>query len=349
MFYSNLATPLKAYAVAKYYTMANGEWSTSTIWSTTSNTGPTCNCTPTCNLPVPADIKHQITVTTCANFSISGGVNVEVMNGGDLTVTVSGKFTVSGGSNLHIASGDTLIVNGMLELSGTSTIDCDGYMVVYGNVKLSGWSTICGDGRGYYTGSINGGSGWCFTGTLPIELVSFEAKAEGSNVNLSWTTASEINNDYFTVMRSANGKDFEIINMQPGAGNSTITHDYFYTDMNPLPGYDYYRLKQTDYDGKFTYSNIEYVNMKHSEAKITMYPNPVSIGDMLYIRHPDSEALARFEVYSMTGSKVFEKSLTSQEDLTEIDFGNQLSAGIYLVSIVNTENKNIFQQKLIVK
>ena len=349
MFYSNLATPLKAYAIAKYYTMANGEWSTPSIWSTTSNTGPTCNCTPTCNISVPADIKHKITVTSCANFTISGGVNVEIMSGGDLTVTVSGKFTISGGSNVHVAPGDTLIVNGNLEMSGTSTIDCDGYMVVYGNVKLSGGSTVCGSGKGYYTGSMSGGSGWCFTGTLPIELVSFEAKLNGSKINLGWTTASEINNDYFTVERSANGKDFEIINTQPGAGNSTITLDYLYTDMNPLTGYNYYRLKQTDYDGKFTYSKIEYVNMKHSNEEITMYPNPVRSNEMLYIRHSESEGLSRLEIYSISGRKVFDKSLITQQDLIEIDFGNELPAGIYFVSIANSENKNIFQQKLIVK
>jgi hypothetical protein len=254
IFYSNLATPFKAEAaITKYYSIANGEWSTN-IWSGVSNSGATCTCNPTCNISVAGQIAHVVTVTSCANFDISGGVTVDLINGGDLNVTVSGKFTISGGSQLNVAAGDTVIVNGNLELSGGSSILNNGYLVVYGNVKLTGSSTICGTGQGYYTG-VKSGTGWCFTGTLPIELVSFDAgKNEEQRVTLTWVTASEINNNFFTIERSKNGFDFVPILNIPGAGNSTSTLHYSIEDENPLEGDNYYRLKQTDYDGAFTYS-----------------------------------------------------------------------------------------------
>ena len=230
----------------------------------------------------------------------------------------------------------------------TSTIDCDGYMVVYGDVKLSGGSTICGDGNAYYTGSLSG-SGWCFTGTLPIELVSFEAHtSEKNNVLLEWVTASEINNDYFTIERSSNGRDFESIYMQTGAGNSSVTNNYSFTDMNPLQGDNYYRLKQTDYDGKFTYSNIEFINMKTRDETITMYPNPLNSGQRLTFRLSNSENSSRVEIYSISGMKLFEKQFKNHEYLVEIDIDNIVSKGIFLICIINKENKTVYQEKLIV-
>jgi hypothetical protein len=113
---------------------------------------------------------------------------------------------------------------------------------------------------------------------LPIKLVSFDCVLINNKVNLSWCTASEINNSYFTVERSADGMNFESIIQKPGAGNSTIKLYYKAIDDNPLHGYSYYRLKQTDFDGKFSFSSVETINNSSkntTELEIkTVSPNP---------------------------------------------------------------------------
>jgi len=112
---------------------------------------------------------------------------------------------------------------------------------------------------------------WAFLGIpLPIELLSFEAKISGEVINLVWTTASETNNDYFTVERSKNGLDFEDIIKMDGAGTSGRGITYLAVDDNPLPNVSYYRLKQTDYDGTFTYSKIVAVNLRASTSSFAI-------------------------------------------------------------------------------
>jgi hypothetical protein len=113
---------------------------------------------------------------------------------------------------------------------------------------------------------------------LPIELLSFTAQQNGSVVDLNWETVSEINNDYFTIERSEDAIDFETIATVGGAGNSSNKLNYGITDFAPLLGVSYYRLKQTDYDGKYEFSNIEAVNFtgeeKNGEPSILIFPNP---------------------------------------------------------------------------
>ena len=94
------------------------------------------------------------------------------------------------------------------------------------------------------------------TNVLPIELVSFSGEKKDNRNILNWTTASEINNAYFTVEKSYNGFDFEWLGTQEGTSPSTQIVNYSLTDYNILETLNYYRLKQTDFDGKFEYSNI---------------------------------------------------------------------------------------------
>ncbi len=110
---------------------------------------------------------------------------------------------------------------------------------------------------------------------LPVELLSFEAELNtNKEVDLSWQTASETNNDYFTIERSINGLDFEEIGIVDGAGNSTSLLAYASIDPRPMIGFNYYRLKQTDYDGSFSYSDVRVVNVDDVFDGLSVYPNP---------------------------------------------------------------------------
>jgi hypothetical protein len=111
---------------------------------------------------------------------------------------------------------------------------------------------------------------------LPIHLLYFTAKPQSNRVRLDWATASETNNDYFTVERSQDGEHFNELFKKPGAGISTTNLYYFGYDNKPLAGTSYYRLKQTDFDGKFEYSEIESVSLQATVLLdgLKVYPNP---------------------------------------------------------------------------
>ncbi|MBK9638104.1 MAG: T9SS type A sorting domain-containing protein [Bacteroidetes bacterium] len=101
--------------------------------------------------------------------------------------------------------------------------------------------------------------------SLPIELISFNGVAMNNYNLLEWSTSSEINNDYFTIEKSLSGIQFENIGTVDGAGNSTLLRQYMFKDMMPSKEISYYRLKQTDFNGSYSYSNIIAIqpNKKH--------------------------------------------------------------------------------------
>ncbi|MEM9023921.1 MAG: T9SS type A sorting domain-containing protein, partial [Bacteroidota bacterium] len=111
------------------------------------------------------------------------------------------------------------------------------------------------------------------TGVLPIELLDFQARLQGEVVVLAWATASETNNDFFVVEKSQDRQHWTPAVYRDGAGNSTRELHYLADDRDPYPGISYYRLKQVDYDGQFSYSPIREVNRRTAQA-VVLFPNP---------------------------------------------------------------------------
>jgi hypothetical protein len=139
---------------------------------------------------------------------------------------------------------------------------------------------------------------------LPIELVNFNCSYINRNTNgLNWTTASESNNDYFAIERSSNGIEFNQIAKVDGAGNSLTTLNYSFKDENPLSGISYYRLKQVDFNGKFSYSEICSVT-NNGDGNVSFYPNPVRTSltiDYEFSEKPKSNVIS---VTDVTGKLV---------------------------------------------
>ena len=133
-----------------------------------------------------------------------------------------------------------------------------------------------------YTPSFNlpNFSGPCGSFTLlPIELTRFEGDCNNGNVILNWQTAKEKSNQIFNIERSGDGVNFEIIGSLKSAGNSSQAINYTFIDDNKLDGLAYYRLSQTDYDGKTSQSKIIYVDNlcnQKSDSEIAIYPNPTA-------------------------------------------------------------------------
>ena len=178
--------------------------------------------------------------------------------------------------------------------------------------------------------------------TLPIHLVDFHCHSvEESLVRIAWTTASEINNDFFSIERSGDSVNFEVLAIVPGAGNSNVPRNYFFDDKHPLPGLTYYRLRQTDFDGRSVLSDWCWTEPgKQSEMNISMYPNPAS--DALFIRN-EMELPSSVSVRDQYGKEVF-LGLAGIEKDTKIDLSD-FSAGIYYLRFVS-ENGSSFDRRL---
>lgn len=168
---------------------------------------------------------------------------------------------------------------------------------------------------------------------LPIELVDFSAlPLDNKSVLLNWQTASETNNDYFTIERSQDVTNWEEIKVIDGAGVSISKNDYSTIDHKPFTGISYYRLKQTDFDGNFSYASIRSVNLESNhQFDIQIYPNP-SI-DKINFNTSDYEIdeVALFNTLGKNVSTLCEIKLNSKTE-GNIDI-SKLNPGIYLLRI----------------
>lgn len=186
---------------------------------------------------------------------------------------------------------------------------------------------------------------------LPVELLSFTANVNDDQVDLSWTTASEINNDFYTIERSSDGQHFEPIITVDGAGNSASLLQYFEVDFQPLTGVSYYRLKQTDFNGTFTYSSVVPVEISSSgEPGLSIFPNPISSGDQVNVQLDNLNGQEVLVVLrDMTGREVYSKVVLSVSDkhLTGVPLDRSLPAGQYLI-IASSEN-SVYSRSIIIE
>lgn len=144
---------------------------------------------------------------------------------------------------------------------------------------------------------------------LPITLLEFNCITKGDVVQINWITATEINNEKFEIERSSDLKNWEAIHTTPGAGNSQMELEYEYTDLSPLTGTTYYRLKQTDFEGSYTYSAIEVVSWNKNIEKFRVFPNPVS-GNSIFLESPEPISGDIFyQVFSMDGKLQYANSI----------------------------------------
>lgn len=158
---------------------------------------------------------------------------------------------------------------------------------------------------------------------LPIELISFKAVASAKQVTLEWVTAGERNNAAFTIERSKDTRNWETVASVDGAGDSDESLSYQLADKTPLTGLSYYRLKQMDFDGQFSYSALEAVRFQGQT--LGLFPNPANSVITL-----DADAVPL--IINMTGHNVSGavRLLTNGNGKVSLDI-SALPKGIYLV------------------
>jgi hypothetical protein len=170
---------------------------------------------------------------------------------------------------------------------------------------------------------------------LPIELLDFTAEPTSKVVNLKWITASETNNSHFTVERSSDGVVFKPVLEKPGAGNSNSVRSYSDVDENPLEGVSYYRLKQTDFNGEFTYSEWVVVNFI-GDQKIsleTVFADR-STGNVFFrCNNPENQNI-NINIFDASGKMIHSSSQFSSASnwSGSVNMGS-LSKGSYIVRL----------------
>ncbi|MDX5346238.1 MAG: T9SS type A sorting domain-containing protein [Hymenobacteraceae bacterium] len=167
---------------------------------------------------------------------------------------------------------------------------------------------------------------------LPVELMKFTARYQNGQVIVDWATASEESNDYFTIERSADGAGFEALATIKGAGDTRNVQEYQFRDSKYMPGTSYYRLKQTDFDGSFTYSNVVSVTAAKRKGSILIFPNP-SDGQFLNISATESiQEQVELSIYNSAGIKVGQQNMQNLGITPVTVFHDKvLKPGVYLL------------------
>ncbi|MFT4062385.1 MAG: T9SS type A sorting domain-containing protein [Edaphocola sp.] len=169
---------------------------------------------------------------------------------------------------------------------------------------------------------------------LPVGLANFDAYKNGSVAELVWTTASETNNKGFEVERSTDSRSWTslgFVNSQAENGNSSSELGYAFTDETPATGTDYYRLKQTDLDGRYAYSAVRTVSFG-KESIMVIYPNPVK--DNVTIQ--GLQGNEQIKIYDANGRVVAKTQANSATMNISL---SALSNGTYHINIVDADGK----------
>jgi len=235
----------------------------------------------------------------------------------------------AGGSNVDVE----VQWNGTDELSGFNRSLC--YLSRHDGVGWDDDATAAAGGSGPYTRTRSGVTAFSpfavgSNGLLPIELLDLKATPQIRQILLSWRTATERDNALFAVEHSTAGNGFTEIGRIEGAGTSFETHDYQFTDPAPAKGTNYYRLRQVDVDGRYSYSSVVTAVLNET-GNVRVTPTPAS--DHLQVQLEDaSEEGIQWKVFDYTGRTVL--SGTESADITAFSFDvSSLAQGAYTLSM----------------
>ncbi len=240
-------------------------------------------------------------------------------------------------------------------------------VMVWDNVGLE-WDSY-GNGNANYTGmSASGGSVVSDTDLsfstnfvtlganpivpLPVELLDFSGVAENNEVTLAWSTASELNNDYFEVQRSGDGETFQPIGVVQGNGTTTDISHYAFVDRSPGQGVNYYRLRQVDHDGAEEIHPIIRVDNEFYQVagvETSVYPNPASAENLnLRISTGDDYHPIRISIRSLSGKLYYKETHDAVLSMDmKIDFQTQIESGLYFIIV--EQGTNISKRKLLIR
>jgi hypothetical protein len=184
---------------------------------------------------------------------------------------------------------------------------------------------------------------------LPVVLLNFDGQGEEETVRLNWATSREENNESFEVERSQDAQHFRSLGTVSGAGTSDAEANYSFADLNPLPGVNYYRLRQVDFDGSFTFSPVIEVYFDQGEeiANFLVYPSPFEDQLNIFV-DSGSEGPASLTLWDVSGKQVAHKLVGLQpgEQTLVWNISGHLAPGVYVLNL-DQEGSPMQQAKVI--
>jgi hypothetical protein len=300
--------------------VATGSWSANSTWSG--------GITPVCgdSVIIPAGITVQITTlldyTACTQrmyIRVAGTMNFQT--GKKLRLPCDSKVDVPSGGLISAGTGGGN--SNLIDICNTTV-----------------WNAAQGNLHGPVTLTYS---------PLPIGLLHFSSAPGEDDITLTWLTVTELNNKFYRVDKSRDGKLFDELGRMDGAGTSTLLNSYQFIDKNPFDGIQYYRLSQSDFDGTTTVVGMIAVKFSR-DVEFHFYPNP-SRGELFVnVGRNYKGQTAQLVINNSSGKLVISKTVK----LVETTFGVQLlqtreflKPGNYLVSL-NFPSKS-FTQFLVVK
>ncbi|MFD1631758.1 T9SS type A sorting domain-containing protein [Pseudopedobacter beijingensis] len=182
-------------------------------------------------------------------------------------------------------------------------------------------------------------------GVLPVQLVSFDLKKQGNKVNIIWSTASEQNNSYFEIERSADAKEFKVLGRKYAVGDSNVLTQYTYLDEQPLQGTAYYRLVQYDTDGKSRVYDPKVITINNLENYFTVIASDNSYA-IDFWKNAYSSEKAKVTVYAVDGKVLASKIIDVVQGNNKYRIETpQLTKGVYIISYQS--EKDVYRQKII--
>jgi len=301
------------------------------------NGGTTVSTINFCNEEdeVPNDPNGNMSITICSSKLTADAAPTGTYAGNFEWIEFLGCWigTIPDGNVTPAGCGTIELV---WEATENSDIDTPENCVVF-NLQPSG--IISGSDCFDTTDDSSAGCTYTVSFSLAVEMISFKAVKNGSVSDLNWITSSESNNEKFEIERSVDGVNFEILGHVMGAGNSTQEVKYQYTDTAPIKGINYYRLKQIDYNGVFSYSEVQSLNYDLIN-RTQIYPNPMV--DKATVEFAVDEAELR--ILNLDG-KLIGKYKISSGNIVDT---SHLQTGVYIFTLMDLNGTELSSNRIFI-
>lgn len=260
----------------------------------------------------------------------------------DNTILIGGTFTTYNGTARNFIA--RLNTDGSLYTGfapGTGANSSIFFLALQSDVQVligGDFTVYNGTGRGRIARVNNDDA------SFPVSWLYVDALQQGTTTLLKWATATELQNKGFFVERSSDGRQWSDIGFVAGQGNSHTRQTYTFTDLRPLSGTSYYRLRQVDYDGRFAHSVVRTLYFAEESEGIRVYPNPLQ-GTSFTLQLPAEPApAASWRLYTLSGQFLREGAVS---DLYMSVEAGDLKPGIYQLRVQN--GPQLWHERLVVQ
>ena len=275
--------------------------------------------------------------------SWTGNLPIDLDPGEEMDIAAFVMFAYTPSDPEELVEDATLVLyyaNPMYSYDRDWLVEVDGLNMTDGNNRFysQGLPTIAvndewGDGASVNLTTFS-------IANLPVTLKNFNAKEEGSLVNLNWATTEETNSDYFDIEHSRNAKEWLSIGKVASNGESKTLKDYQFQHKQPVSGLNYYRLKMVDKDQTFAYSKMNSVQFKEDDNGL--FPNPVD--QVVFFKNADLENLSHIQILNNSGKVVYETAKIGEAGVNIA----HLPAGSFVVKLLKMNGES-YSRKLIKK